>query len=91
MAVAAHDEESGWPIYALSGSSYINGVARLPYRDIEGRHIFQDFYASHPEKFLGITNGIAHRRWLLHANSKGDLINEIIGDKWIEQPERLED
>ncbi|NLW01388.1 MAG: glycogen/starch/alpha-glucan phosphorylase [Clostridiales bacterium] len=90
MAVTAHDEIRMANL-CIVGSSYINGVSRL-HTEILKKHIFQDFYASHPEKFLGITNGIAHRRWLLRANSKlADLINEIIGDKWIEQPERLEE
>ena len=89
MAVTAHDEIRMANLCIVD--PVISMVSPASYRDIEETYI-SGFYASHPEKFLGITNGIAHRRWLLRANSKlADLINEIIGDKWIEQPERLEE
>ncbi len=45
----------------------VNGVSRLHGEILKSR-TFRDFYVAFPDKFLGITNGITHRRWLAKAN-----------------------
>ena len=45
----------------------VNGVSRL-HSDILKDDLFRDYYRITPSKFLNVTNGIAHRRWLCQAN-----------------------
>ncbi len=69
----------------------VNGVSQI-HADILRRQTFHDFYLVEPDRFLGITNGITHRRWLLQANpGLSALIDEAIGDAWRKQPDRLSD
>ncbi len=69
----------------------VNGVSQL-HADILKRDTFRDFNLVSPQKFTGITNGITHRRWLMAANPRlTELLYESIGDKWVKDPERLED
>jgi len=41
------------------GCHSVNGVSKL-HSDILTKSIFKDFYAMYPDKFLNVTNGIAH-------------------------------
>ncbi|MEI7014112.1 glycogen/starch/alpha-glucan phosphorylase [Leptospira licerasiae] len=67
---------------AVVASKSVNGVAKL-HTEILKTSIFPEFYSLFPEKFHNITNGVAHRRWLLTANPKlSDLITHKIGDSW---------
>jgi starch phosphorylase len=67
---------------AIVGCNTVNGVSRL-HSELLKSHVFNDFYMLFPEKFQNITNGIAHRRWLLEANpSLASLITDVIGDGW---------
>ncbi len=69
----------------------VNGVSQI-HADILRRQTFHDFYLIDPDRFLGITNGITHRRWLVQANpGLSSLIDEAIGDAWRKSPERLRD
>ena len=69
----------------------VNGVSQI-HADILRRQTFHDFYLIEPERFLGITNGITHRRWLMEANpGLSGLIDDAIGDAWRKHPERLID
>jgi starch phosphorylase len=45
----------------------VNGVSQL-HGEIIRTRTFRDFYILYPDKFIGITNGITHRRWLAKAN-----------------------
>lgn len=66
LAIIAHDQVQMAHL-AIVGSFSINGVAKLHtdiLKDIEMR----DFYEMFPERFNNKTNGITHRRWLLHCN-----------------------
>ncbi len=45
----------------------VNGVSQL-HAEILKTRTFRDFFIVFPDKFLGITNGITHRRWLAKAN-----------------------
>lgn len=68
---------------ALVGSCSVNGVAALHTSLLES-HLFADFYQLWPEKFNNKTNGVTHRRWLMHCNtSLSGLCSEYIGDEWI--------
>lgn len=75
----------------LAASHTINGVSQL-HSDILKNDVFQDYYRIAPDKFTNVTNGITHRRWLAEANPKlHALIKELIGDKYLVEPDRLED
>ncbi len=68
---------------AIVGSFSVNGVAELHTRILKDK-VFNDFYQLYPEKFNNKTNGITQRRWLKNANpSLSNLINNVIGDKWV--------
>ena len=70
-------------------SAHVNGVSGL-HAEILKHQLFHDYYLVEPWKFLGITNGVTHRRWLMLANPKlAHAVTEAIGDKWIRDPERL--
>ncbi len=67
---------------AIVGSHAVNGVSAMHSAILKER-VFEDFFAMCPEKFMNVTNGITHRRWLLQANpGLSGLINEAIGEGW---------
>ena len=71
------------------GCHSVNGVSKL-HSDILTKSIFKDFYAMYPEKFLNVTNGIAHRRWLCYSNpGLAGLLDETIGTGYRHNPEEL--
>ena len=56
----------------------VNGVSQL-HGDILKTNLFHDSYNIYPQKFLAITNGITHRRWLALANPElCDLIQDNV-------------
>ncbi|CAM4075365.1 glycogen/starch/alpha-glucan phosphorylase [Saccharibacillus endophyticus] len=76
---------------AIHGSHSINGVAAL-HTDILKNREMKEFYELYPERFNNKTNGITHRRWLMHANPDlAGLIEGAIGSDWKTQPSRLND
>ena len=88
MAVVANDEVRMANLCIVMCRN-INGVSEL-HTNILKYNIFHNYFKYTPYKFLNVTNGITHRRWLLHANpGLSGLICETIGDKWIREPERL--
>ena len=72
---------------AIHGSFSVNGVAALHteiLKNIEMK-VFNDYY---PGKFNNKTNGITHRRWLLHTNPElVEILNEHCPG-WVEDPEK---
>lgn len=73
----------------IIGSHTVNGVARL-HTDILKKTIFKNFYNYNPEKFINITNGITHRRWVNQANPKlKRLLDELIGKDYYLNPQSL--
>jgi starch phosphorylase len=72
----------------------VNGVSQL-HGEIIRTRTFRDFYILYPDKFLGITNGITHRRWLAKSNEGlTALIASRIGDSFLRdwrEMERLKD
>jgi len=67
---------------ALVASHSVNGVANL-HTCLLQQQLFADFYCMWPEKFNNKTNGVTHRRWLMHCNPDlSRLITKTIGDGW---------
>ncbi|MDL2280785.1 glycogen/starch/alpha-glucan phosphorylase [Selenomonadales bacterium OttesenSCG-928-I06] len=74
---------------AIVGSHKVNGVAKI-HTDILKAHTMKDFYEISKQKFTNVTNGIAHRRWLLMVNPLlTDLIISLIGNGFIKRPDEL--
>ena len=73
----------------VSMSHTVNGVSQI-HADILRRTTFHDYYLVEPGRFLGITNGITHRRWLMQANpGLTQLMDEAIGTAWKKDPARM--
>ena len=73
----------------IIGSHNVNGVARL-HSEILKRTVFKHFYEYTPDKFMNVTNGITHRRWLNQANpSLAALLDDLVGRGYRTAPERL--
>jgi len=67
----------------------VNGVAKL-HTDILKSIEMRDFYEFAPAKFTNVTNGITHRRWLIHSNPElARILDGAIGTAWRKEPERL--
>lgn len=66
----------------IYGSFSINGVAAL-HTDILKHIEMKNFYKLYPHKFNNKTNGITHRRWLIHTNPElTELLDQTIGTDW---------
>ena len=88
MAVIANDEVRMANLCIVM-SKNVNGVSEL-HTDILRHTIFHNYNKHTPKKFISITNGVTHRRWLLHVNPElTSLVSNAIGDGWITEPERL--
>ena len=87
LAIIAHDRIRMAHL-AIVGSFSVNGVAALHtniLRNIE----MKDFDTLYPDKFNNKTNGITHRRWLLHSNPELSLILDQVSDNWVKYPDEL--
>lgn len=74
---------------AVVGSHKVNGVAGLHSELLRDR-VMPEFNKIYPDKFINITNGITHRRWLLKCNPElSALITDKIGNTWVENLEEL--
>ncbi len=74
---------------SVIGSHSVNGVSKL-HSDILKRSTFKELYRLYPDRFLNVTNGIAHRRWLCYSNPRlAGLIDSCIGPEYRHDPERL--
>lgn len=68
---------------AIHGSHKINAVSQLHEKMLK-EDTFKDLFDMYPEKFTYVTNGVSHRRWLLHANPLlAAFITKRIGKGWI--------
>lgn len=66
----------------IYGSFSINGVAEL-HTNILKNNEMRNFYHLYPLKFNNKTNGITHRRWLIHTNPElVSILDETIGNEW---------
>ena len=89
LAIIAHDRVRMAHL-AIVGSFSVNGVAALHtniLRNIE----MKEFDTLYPSKFNNKTNGITHRRWLLHSNPELSAILDIVSDNWVNDPKELEE
>jgi len=76
---------------SVIGSHTVNGVSAL-HSEIIKHTIFKDFYELTPEKFINVTNGIAHRRWLCESNPElTALLTDYIGDGFVKDASKLSD
>ena len=76
---------------SVIASHTVNGVSKL-HSDILTDTVFKDFYRMYPDRFTNVTNGIAHRRWLVYSNPElAALLDECIGDGYRKNPEQLAD
>ena len=74
----------------IYGSFSVNGVAAL-HTDILKQHEMKDFYTLYPNKFNNKTNGITHRRWLIHTNPElVAILDNKIGTSWRDDLTKLE-
>ena len=74
---------------SIVGSHSVNGVAKL-HSELLKKEVLNDFYEYEPWKFNNKTNGIAHRRWLISANSElSDFITELISEDWKKDTNKL--
>ena len=88
MAIIAYGEIR-MPNLCLAVCGHVNGVSQL-HADILKTRTFRDFYVAHPDRFLGITNGVTTRRWLALANpGLTNLLTETIGPGFIKDWTRL--
>jgi starch phosphorylase len=74
---------------AIVGSFSVNGVAAL-HTDILKNIEMKDFNLLYPNKFNNKTNGITHRRWLLHSNKELSSILDMVSTNWVQNPNELE-
>ena len=75
----------------IAGGHSINGVAKI-HSDILKNEFFKDFSEYTPEKFKNVTNGIAHRRWLVQSNPLlTGLLDDYIGYEYRKNAAVLED
>jgi len=74
---------------AIVGSFSVNGVAAL-HTNILKNIEMKDFNTLYPTKFNNKTNGITHRRWLLHSNPELSEIINLVSDNWEINPNELE-
>ena len=76
---------------SVIASHSVNGVSKL-HSDILKRDTFKDFAKMYPSKFDNVTNGVAHRRWLVYSNPHlAKLLDDTIGPEYRNKPELLEE
>lgn len=74
----------------IFGSFSVNGVAAL-HTDILKEFEMRNFYLMYPNKFNNKTNGITHRRWLIHTNPElVAILDDKIGTNWRKDLTQLE-
>ena len=89
MAIIAFDQVRMANL-AVAMSHCVNGVSEL-HAQILRDDLFRNF-VDYDDKFIGITNGITPRRWLMKANPDlSDLLDETIGTAWRHDLEKLSD
>ena len=88
MAITA-DSNIRMANLCVAGSYKVNGVSKL-HTEILKNTIFHDFYKMAPHKFINITNGIAHRRWLCYCNQElAELLDGAVAQDYRGEPASL--
>lgn len=68
---------------------HVNGVAQIHTGILKDR-LFRDFNEMMPDKIINITNGVTHRRFILHGNPLlAGWITGHIGESWITDFSRI--
>ena len=76
---------------AVLGSHHVNGVSAL-HSNIIKESVFKNYYDYQPDKFVNVTNGIAHRRWLNQSNPRlAHLLDKLIGHEYYYDASKLKD
>lgn len=84
-----YDDQVRMAHLAIVGSHSVNGVAAL-HTDILRKREMKLFDETYPHRFNNKTNGITHRRWLMHANRDlAGLITDAIGSRWMTHPQEM--
>jgi starch phosphorylase len=84
-----HDDQVRMAHLAIVASHSVNGVAAL-HTEILMKREMRLFNEMYPHRFNNKTNGITHRRWLMHANPDlANLINQSIGTRWMSHPQEM--
>ena len=74
---------------SVIGSHTVNGVSKL-HGEILKKTVFHDFYKMTPDKFMSVTNGVVHRRWLNSANpALCTLLDDLIDSSYREDATAL--
>jgi starch phosphorylase len=74
---------------AIAASHKVNGVSAL-HSKLMTQTIFSGFAALAPEKFVNVTNGVTHRRWLVQANpALAAAVDAALGNDWRRNPAQL--
>lgn len=88
MAIISHGEVKMANL-CIVGAFSVNGVAAL-HTNILKKDVFKDFYEMYPDRFVSITNGVDHRRFLYKSNKRlARLLTDNIGDEWISDASKL--
>jgi glycogen phosphorylase len=67
---------------AVAASHCVNGVSAL-HSQLMVDTLFADYAQLWPQRFVNVTNGVTHRRWLLQANpGLASVIDGQIGSGW---------
>jgi len=75
---------------AVHASHTVNGVAQIHSEILKDR-LFKKFTDIYPDRFINITNGVTHRRWLCESNKQlASLIKNNIGNGFYTQANELE-
>lgn len=88
LAIISHDRIHMAHL-AIVGSFSVNGVAAL-HTDILKNIEMKDWHELYPTKYNNKTNGITHRRWLLHSNPELSKIMDMVSENWVNDPSELE-
>ena len=68
---------------AMYASNSVNGVSAI-HTEILKHDLLKNYYDLYPNKFVNITNGVSHRKWLAFANPKlHKFITKRIGEGYL--------
>ena len=74
---------------ALYASHCVNGVSKI-HSDILKDDLLHEFYEIYPDKFMNVTNGVSHRKWVANANPElHKFITKRIGDGYLTDANEL--
>lgn len=76
---------------AIHASNSVNGVSEI-HTNILKKDLLKNYYGLYPEKFVNVTNGVSHRKWMANANPElHKFITKKIGDDYLKDASKLKD